>query len=190
MSIKLLTAFLLTLAVLPLAVGSHAQDRWKDADAATVRLPPAAFPQLPVNIVHYLQERGCTIPQTYLSREPHNIIRGEFLRPGQTDWAVLCSRNGRSSIMLFSRGSAKSVTQLAEASDENYLQTINEGGRIGYSRMIEAVGRDYILSHYRDYGGPRPPSIDHQGIDDGFAEKASVVRYYYRGRWLELQGAD
>ena len=48
----------------------------------------------------------------------------------------------------------------------------------------------YILSHNRDYGGPEPPPIDHDGVNDVFAEKASVVHYFYRGRWLALTGAD
>ena len=166
------------------------QDKWAVADSATLRLAPAAFPQLPKNIVHYLQARGCTIPQTYLISEPHNVISGEFARRGQTDWAILCSRNEESSILVFWRGSAKSVAEIAEAPDRGFLQTITEGGKVGFSRLIEAVDRDYIIKHYEAYEGPKPPPIYHQGINDAYVEKASVVRYYYRGRWLELQGAD
>ncbi|PYR66590.1 MAG: hypothetical protein DMG20_12690 [Acidobacteria bacterium] len=40
------------------------------------------------------------------------------------------------------------------------------------------------------YGGPKPPPIDHLGINDVFIEKASVVWYFYQGKWLQLQGAD
>jgi hypothetical protein len=32
--------------------------------------------------------------------------------------------------------------------------------------------------------------MNHQGIDDAFLEKASVTYYYYRGKWLQLTGAD
>ncbi len=167
-----------------------AQDKWAAADSATLRLPPAAFSQLPKNIVQYLQGRGCTIPQTYLSREPHNVISGEFARQGQTDWAVLCSRNGESSILVFWRGSTKPVSEIAKAPDRGFLQTVSEGGKIAFSRAIEPVGRDYILGHYKEYGGRKPPPINHQGIDDAYVEKASVVRYYHRGKWLELKGAD
>jgi len=53
-----------------------------------------------------------------------------------------------------------------------------------------AVGREYILSRYRAYGGPKPPTIDHQGIDDAFLEKASVVHYFHAGKWRKLTGAD
>ena len=183
---KLLTILFFGLA----APWSTAQDKWAVADSATLRLPPAAFSRLPKNIVLYLQGRGCTVPQTYLSREPHNVISGEFARRGQTDWAVLCSRGRESSIMVFWRGSAKSVSEIAKAADNSFLQTITEGGRVGFSRMIEPVGRDYIIKIHRSYGGRRPPPIDHQGIDDAYVEKSSVVRYYYRGKWLKLHGAD
>ena len=46
------------------------------------------------------------------------------------------------------------------------------------------------MRHYRAYGGPVPPPIDHQGIDDAFLEKASVTWYFHECKWLRLQGAD
>ena len=58
-----------------------------------------------------------------------------------------------------------------------------------YDHFINPVGRKFIMDHYRAHGGPKPPPIDHQGIESG-GEKASVVLYYYRGKWLKLQGAD
>ena len=173
-----------------LASWGAAQDKWAAADAATLRLPPASFSRLPKNIVQYLQGRGCTVPQSYPSREPHNVISGEFARRGQTDWAVLCSREGESSILVFWRGSTKSVSEIAKASDRGFLQTVGEGGKVAFSRAIEAVGRDYILGQHKACGGRKPPPLTHQGISDAYVEKASVVLYYHRGRWLELQGAD
>jgi hypothetical protein len=47
-----------------------------------------------------------------------------------------------------------------------------------------------ILYDLRARCGPKPPPIDHLGIDDAFLEKASVVHYYYQGKWLQLTGAD
>lgn len=181
----------LMILLIGLAVGMcHAQDRWAIADSATVRLSPTSFTSLPKKIVKYLSGRGGTIPQTYMTTEPHNVISGEFAKQGQTDWAVLCSRNRKSSIVIFWRGSTNSISELANSPDKSYLQTITGDGTIGFSRAISTVGKDYIKSHYDSYGGPRPPRITHQGINVAFVEKASVVLYFYRGRWLELQGAD
>jgi len=165
-------------------------DKWKVADAATVRLAPQSFHKLPRDIIRNLQTRGCRIPQEFGNTEPHNVVSGEFMTSGQTDWAVLCSRQGKSSILVFWGGSVHNVSAIAESADSAFLQTINASGSIGFSRAIGAVGKEYIFKHYHDYGGPKPPSINHQGIDDGFVEKGSVVHYFYRGKWLELQGAD
>lgn len=182
----------LAAAVLCLAHAATAQHKvgdWRAADAATVRLPPSAFPQLPRAVARSLARRGCTVPQAFHRPSPHNVIRGQFARRGQTDWAVLCSRGRVSSILIFWGGSAKSVSQIAKAADKSFLQGIG-GDKIGFSRAIGIADRKYILSHYRDYGGPKPPAITHHGINDAFVEKASSVLYFHRGRWLELQGAD
>lgn len=154
-----------------------------------VRLQPAAFPELPGSVVRELQRRGCTIPQEAFSKRAHNAIRGEFARAGQTDWAVLCSVKGVSTILVFWNGSENAPAEIAPAEDRNYLQTIT-ATEIGFSRGISAVGKDFILRHYQAYGGPTPPPIDHQAIDDAFIEKASVTWYLQGGKWLRLTGAD
>jgi hypothetical protein len=186
---KLLT-LIFTAFFLMFSPNANAQDKWRIAEEATVRLKPSAFSQLPKNIVSYLQKRGCTVPQVFGETKPHNVIRGEFARSGQFDWAVLCSRKCASTILVFWNGSTKSVSETARAEDRNFLQTISEGGKVGFSRAIDVVDKDYILEHYREYGGTKPPPITHQGINDAYVEKASTVLYFYRKRWLELHGAD
>ena len=128
-------------------------------------------------------------PTRDVLKEPQQCIKGEFAKPGQTDWAVLCSVNGVSTILVFWNGSEKNPAVLASVPDNSFVQFLGRG-QWGYSRGIEAVGKDYIMRHYEAYGGPKPPPIDHQGINDVFIEKASVVWYYYQGQWLKLTGAD
>ena len=169
--------------------GQNPEDEWHVADLQTGRLAPEAFPELPQNIMQDLQARGCTIPQPYSSLERHNVIHGEFARKGQVDWAVLCSQNRVSSILIFWDSSREEVSKIANVPDRNWLQGIG-GGKIGYSRAIVVVGEKYILDHYKAYGGTKPPPITHAGINDAFLEKASTVHYYNQGKWLELTGAD
>ena len=157
--------------------------------AKLVRLPPSAFPGLPANLVAELQHRGCRVPQTDYTSKPHNVIRGEFAKPGQTDWAVLCSVGGTSRILVFWNGSEKNPAAIAPLQDSIFLQGAGNG-KLYFSRSISAVGKDFIMRHYRGYGGPKPPPLHHQGIDDAFLEKASVTWYHYGGRWLKLTGAD
>ena len=165
------------------------REGWEKAEREIKRLPPSAFRELPPGIREQLEARGCTIPQTAEIEKPHSVIHGEFAKKGQTDWAGLCSRDGKSSILVFWGGPAKCPSELARGDDRHSLQTWS-GSRIAYSRAIQVAGKKYILDHYNWYGGPKPPPLDHQGIDDAFIGKASVVRYCHQGRWLELQGAD
>ena len=66
----------------------------------TVRLQPTAFRELPRNLARELQKLGCTIPQISGAKEPHNVIRGEFATTGQNDWAVLCYKDGASTLLV------------------------------------------------------------------------------------------
>jgi hypothetical protein len=168
--------------VLLLASASSAPD-------SIVRLKPSDFPALPANIVRDLNRRGCTIPQSPIRSSRHNVISGQFAKPGQTDWAVLCSKNSVSSILLYWGGSEVSPASI-NASEDKYTLQSDETGKLIYSRAITTVGKPYILEHYKRYGGPKPPPIDHDGIDDAFLWKASVVSYLYAGKWLRLTGAD
>jgi hypothetical protein len=101
----------------------------------------------------------------------------------------LCSVKGVSTILVFWNGSEKNPAEIAVLEDRNFLQGITPD-EIGYSRGISAVGNDFIMEHYRAYGGPKPPPINHQGINDAFLEKGSEVQYFYGGKWVKLTGAD
>src|ERR1700693_9790 len=164
-------------------------ERAIEADHQIMRLPPSAFPKLPQKIIQDLERRGCTIPQVPSDKKPHNVISGEFTSQGRTDWAVLCSLNRVSRILIFRNASERQPLEVAPQADAGSLQG-NRGTATDYSRAIEPVGREDILKHYRAYGGSEPPALDHQGINDSFVGKASVVRYFHAGKWLELTGAD
>ena len=162
--------------------------RFERADLETVRLQPANFVGPPEPVKATLSRLGCRIPQPWGDSKPRNLIRGEFMEAGRTQWAALCSRN-RSSAVIVIEENGPVRAELASRPDRGYLQSIGKG-QIGFSRQLSTVGRDFILAHYRAYGGPKPPPIDHQGIDDSFLEKASIVLYFHEGKWLQLTGAD
>src|SRR5262245_46603073 len=166
------------------------QGQYQFIKAPIRKLPPKTFRQLPAAVTEGLVARKCLIPQIWGEKTPHNVIRGSFTGSKQNEWAVLCSRSGTSSILVFRADSARLVAEIAAAKHEDYQQDVDGRGTLGYSRAISAVGKDYIFEHYKAYGGPEPPPITHQGISDAYVGKASVVRYFYRGKWLQLQGAD
>ena len=162
---------------------------WDRADLQTRRLAPSEFKQLPTNLIRDLQQRGCTVPQEHFTKEPHNVIRGEFARSGQADWAVLCSINRVSTILVYWGGSENQPAEIGKGEDNGRLQTLG-AGVIGYSRLIKPAGAKSISSYYAEFGGMKPPPVDHLGIEDAFVGKASVIHYFYEGKWLALQGAD
>jgi hypothetical protein len=145
------------------------------------KLKPSDFRELPAKISRELDRRGCAIPQVsiegYETQAPHNVVSGEFTRKGQKDWAVLCSRRGQTAIHIFWGRPTKCPSVIGADTDNS-------------ERFIGMADAKYILDHYEAYGGPKPPPLRHQGVNDGFAESASQVWYCYQGKWRVLQGAD
>lgn len=183
--ISFLIVGLVGLLAIPLAT---AASEWDVAEKNIVRLHPDKFSQLPPTIMKDLTNRGCTVPQTWVSKKTHNAIEGEFAKKGQKDWAVLCSKAGVSSIIVFWGGSEKCSPELRSLPDKSFLQGTGSG--IAYSRLLSPVCKDFIDSQFKAYGGPKPPAIDHQGINDEFMDKASIVHYCKNGQWLKLTGSD
>lgn len=163
---------------------------WDRADVETVRLAPEKIDALPLPIRQELARLGCTIPQVGGHDRPENFITGRFISSSQVDVAVLCSRNRSSSILVFDKGSTKLIAELSERPDKDFLQVIDGDGHIGFSRALGVAGPEAIRKYHANSGGPKLPSLHHDGIDDAFAEKGSRVWYWHEGRWLELPGAD
>lgn len=185
----------IALALVVLAPGpatSQTPADWARADSATVRLSPAAFPQLPAAVRRDLERRRCRVPQASDSRGAHNVVRGAFLGRGTDDWAVLCSRAGVSRILIYRAGQV--ADSLGRATDHGYLQTGVQAGApfgIGFSRQIGVASPLDIRAYAKAFGGPSlPHPLDHAGIEDRFVRKASIIWYFVRGRWRSLQGAD
>jgi hypothetical protein len=179
--------------ILWLASLSTLQD-WERADRETERLPPAAFPSLPPDIRTDLERRGCTIPQPFGGGDPRNVISGAFTRAGDVDWAILCSVRRVSTILVYRAGSIRNVDRIGTGPDSAFLQVVTrdrQGNPVaGYSRAIVPADAKHIMEHHRDFGGPRPPPLDHDRIEDNFVEKGSSILYWHRGRWLTLTGMD
>jgi len=192
--LKILVAIILSVPFVISASGEEL-DKWELADRETVRLSPAAFPDLPQSIKYDLDARGCTIPQLWFGGQPHNVIKGHFKDPNQIDWAVLCSIDRKSALLVYWGGCTESVSEVSSwlssvsSNDKGWLQGMG-GDKVGFGRGISTVDVKYITDHAHWYGGELPPHLDHEGINEAFVEKASVVHYWYEGEWLQLRGAD
>ena len=155
---------------------------------AQTPLLPSAFPELPKNIRADLERRKCKVPQL-IHEKKVNVIQGEFARRGQTDWAVLCEAGRITAILVYWNGSEMNPSRTAQQ-DDRVRYDITADNRLENIRVISPVGRREIMIHSSHSPGPKPPTIDHQGIDDALAGKASVINYFYQGKWIGSTGAD
>jgi hypothetical protein len=182
--------FILFVSILcELSFAEVSSGKWDHSNQEIRRLQPKIFANLPGNILKKLKERRCTIPQSYASLDPHNVIQGQFKVKGKMCWAVLCSASNTSSILVFWGEDMRLIAEIAKSPDKNWLQVIGDK-KIGYSRQIKSINGDPILDHYQVNGRSKPPLFDHEGIEDAFLEKGSIVHYWYNGNWLELTKPD
>jgi hypothetical protein len=155
--------------------------------------PPRSFKQLPPIAQETLVAEGCGIPESGGTHLPSsNVIQGQFAASGQTDWAVLCTRRGWTSIRVFWGGPASCPVELAKRPSD---RSINRDGWDGpfFDRSISSASPEYILEAGRRYalimGDKLPVKVTHDGIEDG-SEKGSGILFCDNGRWLQLPGAD
>jgi len=164
------------------------EDQWTRADRLIKRLPPAEFPELPTAFKAELEQAGCTIPQSGFDESRNNVIHGSFGAMGQEDWAVLCSRNGTSSIFMHWGGPVQCPSELLPQSDKNFLQGMPEG--IVFSRSIAATTSYHVYPDDDSAGVDREVLMDHDGIDDVFQGKGSTVWLCRGGAWIAFAGGD
>src|SRR5687768_12278706 len=97
---------LLALVLAQAAGAGFDWSKWEEqTEREMVRLAPAAFTNVPVSIQKHLSSRGCTIPQVGGEKRPHNVVRGAFQVKGRKDWAILCSIEKHSRILIYQGGS-------------------------------------------------------------------------------------
>jgi len=185
-----LASLVVASVLLGATVGLSQRPDFARADANTVRLPPSALSDLSAALRADLDRLGCTVPQTYMRRgAPDNVIHGRFLSPGSPDVAVLCSRAGRSAILVYRGGEPPAAAELAALPDATFLQVVDGAGSVGFSRSITVATAEHIRRH-AGRGGGRPSDVDHHGIEDAFLEKGSSIWYWSDGKWSQRPGAD
>jgi hypothetical protein len=176
-------------------------------DSGIRKLQPTDVAGLPAEFVEKLNTRGCMIPQfgevghagdavdhsatatepaNDMAGKPTNAIHGEFARHGQEDWAVLCSKGGSSTIVIFWGKTTACPASLARLEDAHYLKRGTDK-KMRYSRSIRALG-EHDLGDRTGIVGLKPMS--HQGIDDRFVGKSSALFYCSGGKWKIFPAKD
>ena len=144
-------------------------------------LPVNAFPQLPATVQDALTRRGCLIPQTYEAHQPENVVRASLEHHGSSDWAVLCSVDGRVSLLVFFAGGGDPMV-LASAPETDRLQAHGATEVLGFNWGIDAASPDVI--HEAQFGmRPPPPRLDHDALADSVVDGRTIYRLFAKGAW-------
>ena len=162
---------------------------WKVAEEKVARLRPEQFPLLSKPTVAILEQLGCKIPQHFYSKEPNNLITGQFLKRGQTDVALLCERGQTTTLLVLPNMGKGTPLPLAVSSVSDYLQVLGPD-EIGFSWGIAKIPLKKFMQTSEETGCKWRSHYPPHGIDDAFIEKASTVRYRARRSWRECQGSD
>lgn len=159
-----------------------------DAAAKNVRVLPAkSFRILPKEIVSVLERRRCQILQDDTAREGEitNVIRGSFLAPDSSDWAVLCKGNEDSYILVFSQGNADHPSKLAPERVIDSLEGVGSD-RIGFVRRIRTLDPQRFANYYAR-GRDRKVVLTHDAISDAMSDRFESVFYWESGKWKLVQ---
>ena len=152
------------------------------------RLPINAFPQLPPAVQDALVRRGCLIPQTYEAHQPENVVNASFERHGSSDWAVLCSVEGRVSLLVFF-ASGGDPTVLASAPETDRLQAHGSTDVLGFNWGIDPAGPETV--HEAQFGMRHPPPrLDHDALADTVIDRRTIYRVFAKGAWTVIDTRD
>jgi hypothetical protein len=127
------------------------------------------------------------IPQSFEAKQPENVIHGAFRAPGSSDWAVLCSFAGTTTLYVFFAGEFDLPIRLRSQPDSAWLGA-EPGSSISGSSWGIAVRSAAELRASRQLHHAAP--IDHDAIDDARLERSFVVHYYQAGKWMNLNSDD
>jgi hypothetical protein len=137
---------------------------------------------VPASISSDLIRRGCT-PIVSPPKHRPNILTGEFLRQGETAWAVFCRAGDSDVVLVYPDNSGKSAMEVARyaspppSRDPEYIPTI---------RIVDA---EYVERHSEPAKRSALLSLDRPAIEHAFG-MGSTIFYYEKGEWLRLPGAD
>lgn len=143
-------------------------------------LPPTSFPDLPPAVASQLSARRCLIPQTFEARLPENVIHGSFAKKGSSDWGVLCSVHGETSLLVFFEGNPAQPYLVVTMKSAERLASETPAQPLGSAWGISTVspGSDGKLPDIDQRG-----TFDHDGLKDEFVGQSATVRYFRDGKW-------
>lgn len=153
---------------------------------------PESIQQLPSGIRQDLTRRSCLIPKYNgdTGAKDTAYILGHFRSARSVDYAVVCHIPTRTvqDVLVYSNSNG---VWKGEVIDHGGFDPAPRADKC--EATVGIATREYILEHARAYAPEEVkslPPLGHDGVNIGICEKASIVRYFSKGKWLSLQGAD
>jgi hypothetical protein len=151
------------------------------------------FPNVPKPIQEKLAAMGCEIPQSSDNSEPHNILKGQFAAAGQWDWAVVCSKNKQSILVILWGGPAQCDSKpWGPYGDKETSEGLNQppAGPKKYFLTLEKVSAKFLNAHAEYQELKLPKGFTHDALGYSFPELGGHNDYCYNGKWVELGYVD
>lgn len=159
---------------LALIAKQQGDSQYAVAFAAIRKLPPDSFDLMPVAVRSTLRERGCLIPQYYENKKG-NAVTGAFTEKGAVEWAVTCALPTSTQALIIRAEGGAVVDSL----------------RVAIDYTLGTLHRSAFAHRTNDDDGKAiPQPIDHDAIDVGILEKASVAYYRAGGVWYRILTSD
>jgi hypothetical protein len=149
-------------------------------------LPVSSFPELPAEMQAELNRRGCLIPQTFEAHRPENVIHGSFEKAGSSDWAVLCSAQGTTSLLVFFASAPEKALLLSSSLETQRLQQHDISGVLGFNWGIDPESPEQVRKAQIGME-PRPVKLDHDAVGDTVVEHRTVYHFYSKGAWTVVE---
>jgi hypothetical protein len=154
---------------------------------------PESILQLPEGVRRDLAHRQCLIPKYIgdVGKKDPAYTKGHFRSGTSVDYAVVCHIPTRKvqDVLVYSN---REGAWAGEIIDQGTFDPSPNGDDKCETTVAVATPK-YILDHTRAYAPEELkslPRLNHNGVDVGICEKASIVHYFSKGKWLHLQGAD
>jgi hypothetical protein len=152
------------------------------------RLAPNTVTALPRPVAAELTRQGCsTIPQFAYGEtsRPNNFVSAHLADTAQIDWAALCSRRGKTSLVIV-WGGPKRCPALPRTSDDAAGLTGGGEGLV-YARQLTSVPVSELRSRRTRPGNLAASAITHDGLTDATGDYQVAVLYCRSGTWLTYE---
>jgi hypothetical protein len=153
-------------------------------------LKPEDFPTLPASVKLAVKSSGCEIPQSSDAAMPHNIIRGQFARTGQWDWAVVCSKKNFSTILVLWGGKTRCSKKVwGPYQDQEVSRGLDQRPNTISHYFLRIT--TFPAASFMKRGATHLPVLpSHDTLEFIWPELGGSVQYCTAGKWVELSYAD